>query len=41
MLAGRAVVSVDDLTVTIYDEDDVTVLKTFDISADGRIRTPV
>ncbi len=39
MMAGRAVVSGDDLTVTIYETDDVTVLETFAISADGRIRT--
>ena len=39
MTAGNATVSVDDLTVTVYDEDTVTVLATFSLSADGRIRT--
>ena len=39
MVAGNATVSVDDLTVTVYDEDNVTVLATFSLSADGRIRT--
>ena len=29
----------DDLTVTVLDEDDVTVLVVLDVSADGRIRT--
>jgi hypothetical protein len=40
-IAGRAVVSPDDLTVTIYDVDDVTILKVLNISADTRTRTPV
>ena len=40
MMSGRAVVSGDDLTVTVYDEDGVTSLETYSISADGRIRTP-
>ncbi len=40
VIAGRAVVSLDDLTITIYETDGLTVLVTFDISADGRIRTP-
>ena len=39
MTSGNATVSVDDLTVTVYDEDNVTVLATFSLSADGRIRT--
>ena len=39
MTSGNATVSVDDLTVTVYDEDQVTVLATFSLSADGRIRT--
>lgn len=39
MTSGNATVSVDDLTVTVYDEDGVTVLATFSLSADGRIRT--
>lgn len=39
MTSGNATVSVDDLLVTVYDEDGVTVLATFSLSADGRIRT--
>jgi len=39
MTSGNATVSVDDLSVTVYDEDMVTVLATFSLSADGRIRT--
>jgi len=39
MTSGNATVSPDDLTVTVYDEDQVTVLATFSLSADGRIRT--
>jgi len=39
MTSGNATVAVDDLTVTVLDEDDVTVLATFSLSADGRIRT--
>jgi len=39
MTSGNATVSVDDLSVTVYDEDGVTVLATFSLSADGRIRT--
>lgn len=39
MVAGNATVSVDDLTVTVYDEDATTVIATFSLSADGRIRT--
>jgi hypothetical protein len=38
IVGGRAVVSVDDLTITVYDEDDITILRTFSISADGRLR---
>ena len=38
IVGGRAVVSMDDLTITIYDEDDVSILRTFSISSDGRIR---
>jgi len=37
---NRAVISLDDLTVTIYDDDLVTPLYVFDISADKRQRTP-
>lgn len=40
-LAGKAVVSMDDLTVTVYDTDNTTILRTLSISADGRIRTPI
>ena len=39
MTSGNATVSIDDLLVTVLDEDDVTVLATFSLSADGRIRT--
>ena len=39
MTSGNATVSLDDLSVTVYDEDGVTVLATFSLSADGRIRT--
>lgn len=38
-IAGNAQVSSDDLTVTIRDKDNTTVLRTFTISADGRTRT--
>lgn len=42
MVSGNAVVSLDDLTVTVYDPDSTgspqTVLATFDISVDGRVR---
>lgn len=41
MLAGNAVVSADDQTVTIYEDDNVTIAAQFSISADGRIRTRV
>lgn len=39
MLAGNATVSPNNLTVTVFDDDGVTPLATFDISADARIRT--
>jgi hypothetical protein len=39
LTGGNATVSLDDLTVTIFDEDGVTTLATYDISSDGRIRT--
>lgn len=39
MLAGKAVVSLDDLTVEVFDTDGVTSLVTFSISVDGRVRT--
>lgn len=38
---NKAVISPDDLLVTIYDDDGLTVLYQFDISEDKRIRTPV
>jgi hypothetical protein len=38
---NKAVVSSDDLTVTIYDDDGITPLYVFGISSDKRIRTPV
>jgi len=37
--AGRAVVSPDDLTITVYDTDQLTVLATYSVSEDGRTRT--
>lgn len=40
LASNKAVVSLDDLTVTIYDDDEVTPLVVFDISADKRQRTP-
>ena len=39
--ANLAVISSDDLTVTIYDDNGTTVLYEFDISSDKRTRTPV
>lgn len=39
MTSGNATISNDDLSVTVYDEDGVTVLATFSLSADGRVRT--
>lgn len=39
-IANKAVVSADDLEVTIYADDATTVLAEFDISADKRTRTP-
>jgi len=41
MIAGNAVVSVDDQTITVYDADATHVRATYSISADGRIRTRV
>jgi hypothetical protein len=40
LTANRAVISPDDLTVTIYDDDGVTPFQVFDISADKRERDP-
>lgn len=39
IIGGKAVVSLDDQTITVYDEDDVTVLATYNVSVDGRTRT--
>jgi len=43
LTAGDAEVSLDDLTITVYDPDNITsprtVIATYDVSADGRIRT--
>jgi hypothetical protein len=39
-LIGKAVVSLDDLTVTIYDEEGDDVLQVLDVSVDERTRTP-
>ena len=39
MVAGNVTISSDDLTVTVFDEDDVTILAEFSVSADGRVRT--
>lgn len=38
-IIGKIIVSVDDLTVTIFDEDGVTVLRILNVSADERQRT--
>jgi hypothetical protein len=38
---NKAVISPDDLTVTVYDDDEITPILVFDISADKRERTPV
>lgn len=37
--AGRVSISLDDQTITIYAEDNVTVLRTLNVSIDGRERT--
>lgn len=43
LTAGDAVVSLDDQTITVYDPDNITsprtVIATYSVSADGRIRT--
>ena len=39
-LVNKAVISSDDATVTIYDDDEVTPLYVFDISVDKRTRAP-
>jgi hypothetical protein len=38
-IVGKAIVALDDLSMSIYDEDGVTILRTLNISADGRQRT--
>lgn len=38
--SNKAIVSPDDLTVTVYDDDGVSILYVFDISADKRQRIP-
>ncbi len=40
-ILGRAVISPDDLHVTIYNRSDNSISHEFDISADKRIRTPI
>jgi len=37
---NKAVISPDDLLVTVYDDDGTTVLYQFDISSDKRVRIP-
>lgn len=39
LIAGNATVSTDNQTVTIYDKDNVTILATYSVSPDGRVRT--
>lgn len=39
LISGNAEVSTDNRTITIYDRDGTTVLATYDISVDGRVRT--
>jgi len=36
---GKATVSADGLTITLFAEDGLTVLRTLDVTADGLIRT--
>lgn len=38
--SNKAVISEDGLTVDIYDDDNVTIIHTYSISSDKRIRTP-
>lgn len=38
--SNKAIVSLDDLTATVYDDDGLTPLIVFDISADKRQRIP-
>lgn len=39
--SNKAVVSADGLSVNIYDDDGITILKSYNISSDKRTRTPV
>lgn len=39
MVAGNVTISLDDETVTVFDEDGTTILVVLDVSTDGRIRT--
>lgn len=41
ILAGKAIIAPDDLSVQIFDKDLVTVIKTLNRTADGRTRTPI
>lgn len=41
VLANKVVISPDDLTVTVYEDDGTTPFLVFTISADGREREPV
>lgn len=38
---NKAVIAVDGLSVSVYDDDGITVLHTFSISEDNKIRIPV
>ena len=38
-IIGKAIVASDDLSMTIYAEDGVTILRTLNITGDGRQRT--
>ena len=37
---GKAVISGDGLSVTLYEDDGVTLLHSFTISSDKNVRTP-
>lgn len=41
MQTNKAVISTDGLLVTLYDDDNTSVLHQFDVSADKNTRTPV
>ena len=41
LLAGKADVSLDDQTITIFDTNDTTVLAVLGVSVDGRNRTRI